>query len=229
MSQIKEMPNDERPRERLWKKGAESLRTAELLAILLRTGMRGRSALDIADELLRKYTDLTQLCRAEAVELSRVKGLGLAKAVQLKASFELAGRLAKCQASDIPVETPSDVQQLLGEELRQLPYESMRVLALNTRLKLMAMEEVSAGTVNETVAHPRDILKVGIVRQAYGIMIVHNHPSGDPSPSNADLDFTVRLREAARLMQIELVDHIILGVAGCSRPAYYSFKEAGYL
>ena len=229
MPQIKEMPDAERPRERLWKQGAGSLRTSELLAILLRTGMKGRSALVIAEELLQKYSSLTLLCRADAAELARIKGVGPVKAVQLKAAFELAVRLARCGASEQAVESPLDVQQLLGEELRQLPHETMRVLALNARLKLLAMEEVSSGTVNETVAHPRDVIRVGVLRQAYGIMVVHNHPSGDPSPSNADLDFTVRLREAARLMQIELIDHIIIGIAGPRQPGYYSFKEAGYL
>jgi len=229
MQSIKEMHSADRPRERLWRSGPGSLRTGELIAILLRSGMTGRSALLIGDELLQQYGTLTALGRAQVEELARVKGIGPAKAVQLKAAFELASRLAQSEAYEQPLDTPQDVQRLLGEEMRQLPRESMRVLALNTRLRLMAMEEVSAGTVNETVAHPRDVLRVGVLRQAYGVLVVHNHPSGDPAPSKADLDFTVRLREAARLMQIELIDHIILGIPSGTQPGYYSFKEAGYL
>ncbi|NJK93109.1 MAG: DNA repair protein RadC [Blastochloris sp.] len=229
MSRIKDLLLDERPRERLWTQGAAGLKTSELLAILLRVGMKGKSAVAIGDELLERYQGLEALARAPAVELARVKGVGMAKAVQLKAAFELGVRLARSQALLQPVATALDVQNLLGEEMRQLPHESLRVLALNTRCRLIAMQEISRGTINETVAHPREILRVGLLHQAFSMILVHNHPSGDPTPSAADLDFTRNLREACKLMQIDLLDHVILGTPTAQQKGYYSFKESGYL
>ncbi|MEO0454233.1 MAG: DNA repair protein RadC [Verrucomicrobiota bacterium] len=230
MAKIKELPESERPRERLLAHGASALSTAELLAIILRqSGSRGTSVLSLAQDILKTYCSLDSLCRIQPDELCQFKGVGPAKAAELKAVFELAARLAKSTRSAVPLETPEDIMQLLGEEMRQLSGESLRVLAVNSKLKLITVQEVSHGTINETVAHPRDIVRVGIQHEAYGLILVHNHPSGDPAPSQADLDFTLRVREASRLMQIEFLDHVILGVATKDRPGYYSFKEAGYL
>jgi len=222
------MAESERPRERLWKQGAESLKTSELLAILIRTGMKGRSALGLGEFLLQEYGSLDRLARVSAPDLARIKGIGPAKAVQLKAAFALGARLAETTALSEAMETPADVQRLLGDAMRQLNYESLRVVALNTRLRVLAVEEVSRGTVNETIAHPRDIFRVALTHHAYAVAVVHNHPSGDPTPSPADIDMTRRLRDAAELLQIVLLDHIILGTAGENK-GYYSFKEAGYL
>jgi DNA repair protein RadC len=229
MSMIKEMPSEERPRERLWRQGADSLRNAELIAILLRTGIQGKSAIALADELLTKYPSLNELCRASARELSKIKGLGPTKAIQLKAAFELGARLAKSQINHRPIETAEDVLQLLGEELRQLPYETIKLLALNTKLRLIAIEEISSGTLNETTVHPREIFKAVIAHNAANFILVHNHPSGDPTPSQADHNFTTQLRKAAELMQIYFQDHVILGIASPQHPAYFSFRENGYL
>ncbi|MDX6767866.1 MAG: DNA repair protein RadC [Candidatus Methylacidiphilales bacterium] len=229
MSLIRELPEGEKPRERLWNRGAESLRTAELLAILLNTGLKGTSVLQLAEQMLVQYQTLDRLARADVRELARIKGIGPAKATHIKAAFELAGRFSKSLHTEIPMDRPSLVQACLGDEMRQLDYESLRVLCLNAKLHLKEQKEISRGTVNETTAHPRDVLEVAILNRAYGIVLVHNHPSGDPSPSNADLDFTLRLKEAARTMQVHLVDHIILGKPTAQRAGYYSFKEAGYL
>ncbi len=230
MPTLKELPEDERPRERLLSKGAGALSTSELLAIILRnSGSKGNSVLGLAQSILGKYPTLDELCRVRPRELMIFPGIGPAKAAELKAVFELAARLAGCSRIDHVLETPEDVKRFLGEEMRQLKVESLRVLTLSSKLRMTAMEEVSRGTINETVAHPRDIVRVGINHEAYGILLVHNHPSGDPAPSQADLDFTLRVREAARLLQIEMIDHIILGVETPDRPGYYSFKEAGYL
>jgi DNA repair protein RadC len=223
------MLEGERPRERLWARGPESLRTAELLAILLRTGMAGRSAVDIADEMLNTFQSLDRLARADVREIARIKGIGPTKAVQLKAAFELAGRWARDRTATIPMEGPVHVEAYMGEEMRQLDYESLRVLVLNSRLQLKEMKEISRGTLNETTAHPRDVLEVAVLSRGYGFLVVHNHPSGDPSPSKADHEFTLRVRQSAQLLQIEFLDHIILGKPTPHRAGYYSFKEAGYL
>lgn len=230
MTRIREMLESERPRERLWAEGADALKTSELIAILLRTGLQGKSALALGEEILQRYGSLHDLCRVSARELSKIKGIGMTKAVQLKAAFELASRLASSRRRELPIEAPEDVMALLGEEMRLLSVESLRVLALNTKLNLIAVEEVSRGTINETIAHPRDVFRIALLHQAYGVLVVHNHPSGDPAPSQADLDFTRKLADCGRLLQVNLLDHIILGVASERQPrAYYSFKEAGYL
>jgi len=213
----------------LWSRGAESLRTAELLAILLNTGLKGTSVVQLADRILSEYQTLDRLARADVRQLVKIKGIGKAKAIHIKAAFELAGRFSKSQHIDLPMQSPAQVQAFLGDELRQLDHESLRVLCLDAKLNLKEQKEISRGTVNETTAHPRDVLEVAILNRAYGIILVHNHPSGDPSPSSADYDFTLRVREAAQTMQINLIDHIILGKSTAQRAGYYSFKEAGYL
>jgi len=226
---IKDLPCEERPRERLWQQGNAALGLAELIAILLGTGTRGQSALSLAEDVLRHYPSLNQLCRASAMELAKIKGLGPAKATQLKAAFELGARLAKSQINLCPIECAEDVRQLLGEELRQLPYETMRILSLNSKSKLIAADEISSGTINETIVHPREIFKNVILHNAASFILVHNHPSGDPSPSQADIHITGKIREAASLMQVNFHDHVILGVASSSHPSYFSFRENGYL
>lgn len=229
MPKIQDMRADERPRERLWAGGAASLRTAELLAILLRTGTKGRSAVEIGDELLARYPSLDHLARADVRDIAKVKGVGPTKAVQIKTAFELAARWAKDRTASIPLDTPARVEEFLGDELRQIDYESLRVLVLDAKLRLKDMKEISRGTINETTAHPRDVLEVAIAVRGFGFLLVHNHPSGDPAPSSADLAFTVRVREAANLLQVRLIDHIILGKPTATRPGHYSFKDAGYL
>ncbi|MFH1067374.1 MAG: DNA repair protein RadC [bacterium] len=230
MTRICEMIASERPRERLWNGGADTLKTSELIAILLRTGLKGKSALVLGEEILHRYPSLNDLCRASALELSKIKGVGMAKAVQLKAAFELAARLAASRRNEQPVETAQDVHRLLGDEMRLLPYESLRVLPVNARYHLLAVKEISRGTTDGTIGLPRDVLKIALEHHACAFFIVHNHPSGDPLPSNEDRDFTSQLRRAAQLLEVQLLDHVILGVPSATQPeAYYSFKEAGYL
>ncbi|MEM9398868.1 MAG: DNA repair protein RadC [Verrucomicrobiota bacterium] len=229
MLKIREMRKEERPRERLWDRGASALKIDELLAILLRTGMAGKSAILIGEELLCKYGSLEGLSRADVKELAGFKGVGPSKAIQLKAAFELGIRLQKKSMGALRMETPEAVMQYLGAEMLALDYESLRVIAMNTRLHFLGMEELSRGTVNETIAHPRDALRVALNYKAYGLLLVHNHPSGDPSPSSTDLSFTNRMRDACQLMQVEFIDHVILGRATLNHKGYYSFKEAGYL
>ena len=192
--------------------------------------MAGRSALALGEQLLAEFGSLERLARAPVPELARIKGIGLAKAVQLAAAFALGSRLSSERALARPMSEPAQVAELLGDAMRPLGREVLKVLSLNTRLELIACDEVSAGTVNETVAHPRDILRFPILHQAYAFILAHNHPSGSPEPSRADHEFTIRLRDAARLMQVQMMDHVIIGSPRPERPGgYYSFKEAGYL
>jgi DNA repair protein RadC len=226
---MREMPATERPRERLLNQGATALKTGELLAILLRTGTAGRPVLELADFLLTHFGSLEALSRAPVGELAKVKGVGQAKAIGLKAAFALAARLARSEAEARAIEGAEDIARLLGEEMRLLDYESLRVVCLNTKHMVLAVEEVSRGTVNETLFHPREALRPAIARQAHAIILVHNHPSGNARPSDSDLHVTRRMREAGQLMQIELLDHVILGAPRKGEKGYFSFKDAGLL
>jgi DNA repair protein RadC len=231
MSQLKirEMPRDERPREKLAAHGAAALTSPELIAILLRTGRRGANAVEVARQLLEKYGSLTGLTRCTVDELRKVKGIGPTKAVQLVAAFGLGHRLARETLSKQKIDSPELVNELVGPEMRRLRKESLRVILLDTRYHLIRVEEVSIGSVNESIAHPRDIFRPALVSSAYAVIVVHNHPSDDASPSQTDHSLTRRLAEAAELLQIKLLDHIIIGAPADGSPGYFSFKEAGVL
>jgi DNA repair protein RadC len=229
-STMREMPAAERPRERLLNQGANALKTSELLAILLRTGTAGRPVLDLADFLLAHFGSLEALSRAPVGELAKVKGVGQAKAIGLKAAFALAARLARSEAEARAIETADDVARLLGEEMRLLDFESVRVICLNTKHMVLAVEEVTRGTLNESLFHPREALRPAIARQAHAIILVHNHPSGNPRPSDADLHVTRGMKAAAAVMQIELLDHVILGAPGKgNEKGFFSFKNEGLI
>jgi DNA repair protein RadC len=225
-STMREMPAADRPRERLLNQGANALKTSELLAILLRTGTAGRPVLELADFLLVHFGSLEALSRAPVGELAKIKGVGQAKAIGLKAAFALAARLARSEAEARAIEDAADVARLLGEEMRLLDYESVRVICLNTKHMVLAVEEVTRGTLNESLFHPREALRPAIARQAHAIILVHNHPSGNPRPSDADLHVTRGMKAAAAVMQIEMLDHVILG-APCkgNEKGYFSFKD----
>jgi DNA repair protein RadC len=226
---IREMPRDDRPREKLAARGASALSDAELIAILLRTGIEGANAVEVARQLIEKYGSLGALSRCTVREIAKIKGIGLAKAAQLAAAFGLGQRLARETLSRQKIDTPELLYELLGPEMRALHKESLRVVLLDTRYHLLRLEEVSLGSVNESIAHPRDVFRPALIYSAYAVIVVHNHPSGDPSPSQSDHGLTRRLREAAELLQIRLLDHIIIGAPGEDRQPYFSFKEAGAL
>lgn len=227
---IHDLPAHERPREKLALLGAESLSNAEILAIFLRTGTRARSAVDLARELLHTYGSLQALSRVTPGELqSRVVGIGPAKAAELIALFEIGRRLARERYADMPVDSPQAVYDLLAPELQRLRQESLRVILLNARHHLVRVAEVFRGTINESLAHPREILRPVIVETACAFILVHNHPSGDPTPSQADRRLTTRLADAARLVQIEMLDHVIIGLPSDQREPYFSFRESGLL
>ncbi len=226
---IREMPQAERPREKLAAHGSAALTNPELIAILLRTGVIGTNAIEVARELLEKYGSLTGLSRCSVDELSKIRGVGFAKAVQLVAAFGLGQRLARETLSSQKIDSPELVNVLVGAEMRMLRKESLRVILLDTRYHLIRIQEVSTGSVNESIAHPREIFHPAVASSAYAVIVVHNHPSGDTSPSQADHSLTRRLAEAAELLQIKLLDHIIIGAPANGSGGYFSFKEAGVL
>ena len=226
---IQELPDEDRPREKLMKQGAGALSESELIAILLRTGTVGANAIDVARELLLRSQSLTALSRCNARELAEIKGIGLAKALQLAAAFELGKRLAQETPSRGKLDTPDLVYDLLGQEMRMLSKESLRAVLLDTRLRLLRIEEIALGTISECIAHPREVFRPALVHSAFAVILAHNHPSGDPAPSAADIQMSRRMADAARVLQIRLLDHIIIGAPAEGRLPYYSFKEAGVL
>ena len=231
MSQLKirEMPAQERPREKLLARGVSALSDAELIAILLRTGLRGTNAVEVGRQLLERYKSLTGISRCSVKELRRVPGIGPTKALELVAAFGLGERLARETLSKQKLDSPELVSELVGPEMRRLRIESLRVILLDTRYRLLHIEEVSLGSLNESIAHPREIFRPALTYSAHAVIVLHNHPSGDPSPSQTDHSLTRRLAEAAELLQIKLLDHIIIGAPGEGSPGYFSFKEAGVL
>ena len=226
---IREIPEGDRPRERLATRGASALSNAELIAILLRTGRKGANVIDVAHQLVKEFKSLGKLSRSSVEELAGIDGVGPAKATQLAAAFELGHRLARENLAPQRIETPEQVYHLLGSELRALEKESLRIILLDTRYQLKRVEQISLGSLNESIAHPRDVFRPAVVHSAYAVIVVHNHPSGDPSPSQSDHTLTRRLREAAEILQIKLLDHVIIGAPNDNRPAYFSFKEMGAL
>jgi len=226
---IRELPEEDRPREKLLARGADALTNRELIAILLRTGRQGKNALEIGDEILKEHKTLNRLSQISVRELKKISGVKTAKAVQLAAAFKLADRMAKEKIARQKINAPEMVNEYLGAEMRALQKESLRVLLLDTRYRLIDMEEVSLGSVNESIAHPREVFRPALRQAAYAIIVVHNHPSGDPTPSSTDHSLTRRLAEAAELLQIKLLDHVIIGSPADGRAPYFSFKEAGVL
>jgi DNA repair protein RadC len=226
---IQEMPEQDRPREKLARLGASALSDSELIAILLRVGVRGENAVDVARRLLLQYQSLDALARCSVGELAKNKGVGLAKATQLAAAFGLGNRLARERLTKRRIDSPELVCDLLGAEMRALTKESLRVILLDARHHLLRVEQVALGSLNESVAHPREIFEPAVRFSAFAMIVVHNHPSGDPTPSDADHRLTRRLAEAAQILQIGLLDHVIIGTPAEGRPAYCSFKEMGVL
>ena len=226
---IHDLPEQERPREKLAAHGAAALTDSELIGILLRTGIPGANAVDIGRQLIVKFGSLAALARASLTELAKTKGVGRAKGVQLAAAFGLASRLARENVADAPLNTPAQIFELLGAEMRQLGQESLRVVLLDSKLRLLRVEQVSLGSLNECLAHPREILRPAVLHNAFAFVLVHNHPSGDPSPSDADRRVTIRISEAAKMLQVQFFDHVILGSPAENRAAYFSFREAGVI
>lgn len=227
---IKDIPASERPRERLAANGADSLGNSDLIAILLRTGLQGKSALVIGAELLAKFQTLDRLSQASVPELCSVKGIGRDKAVTLKAAFTLARRMAAEIRAERPLlDSPERISDWLREDFRATGVERLVVLLLDTRRRLIRVEELAHGTLDAIHVHAREVFKHAITANAAAIALAHNHPSGDPTPSEADIKVTRDLIRAGQLLKIEVVDHVILGRRTTERERdFASLRELGY-
>ncbi len=220
---IRDLPVDERPRERLVHAGEGALSMAELLAIILGTGVGGESALALATRLISRYGGLPGLARASFTELRAEKGLGLAKTSQLKAALELGRRMLMIAPEDrFVVRSPSDVAQLLMAEMSHLEQEHFRVLYLDTRNRLLGSETVYVGSLNASHIRVSEVFREAVKRNCASIIVVHNHPSGDPTPSPEDVEVTRQLVAAGNLLDIEVLDHLIIG-----QQRFVSLRERG--
>jgi DNA repair protein RadC len=227
---LKDQPAAERPRERLATHGPDALSHAELIAILLRTGLQGTNVLEVAKQLVHKYGSLRALAQASLEDLQTIKGIGRDKAVTLAAAFTLARKMAAELRDEAPLlETPDAVANLMREETRLLSVETFIVLLLNTRRRYLGFQKISDGTLDTLLVHPREVFKPAIAANAAAVILLHNHPSGDPTPSEADIKVTRDLIRAGQLLKIEVLDHVILGRASDERPRdYVSLRELGY-
>ncbi len=222
---VKELPEELRPRERLRRDGASALSNKELLAIILRTGTRSESVLDLASRLLTVHGGLRGLVSVTLDELSTLPGIGTAKAAMVRAALELGKRVSSMAPEVRPViRSPQDVSILLMEEMRHLDREQFRTVLLNTKNQVLETEVVSVGSLSSSIVHPREVFKNPIKKSAAALILVHNHPSGDPTPSREDIEVTNRLAEAGKILGIEILDHIIIG-----DNKYSSLKEKGLI
>jgi DNA repair protein RadC len=220
---IRDLPAGERPRERLAHAGEGALSTTELLAIILRTGVGGESVLEMARRLLSRYGGLPGLARASFAELQAEKGLGEAKTAQLKAALELGRRVLLAAPEDrFVVRSPADVAQLLMAEMSHLEQEHFRVLYLDTRNRLIGTETVYVGSLNASHIRVGEVFRDAIKRNCAAIIVVHNHPSGDPTPSPEDVEVTRQLVTAGNLLDIEVLDHLVIG-----QQRFVSLRERG--
>ena len=210
---IKDLPINERPREKLIKYGVESLSNAELLAIIIRTGHNEDTAIDLANRILSiDSSGIKFLCQATVEELIRVKGIGHCKAAQIIAAIELGKRISsRGVESKLKVDSPLVVVELLMDDMKFLNKEHFRVILLNTKNQIISIEEISIGNLNSSIVHPREVFNIAIRRSANSIILVHNHPSGDSTPSTEDINITRRLIEAGNIIGIKVLDHIIIG------------------
>ena len=228
---LMDQPASERPRERLRENGPDQLSPGELVAILLRTGVKGINVVEIGKRLVQRYGSLNALAQASWQDLVKEPGLGPDKAVTLVAAFSLARRLVREVRGESPVlDTPDAVANLMREETRLRNAEVFQVLLLNTRRRLVGEPiKISDGTLDTILVHPREVFRPAIAASAAALVLVHNHPSGDPTPSEADIKVTRDLIRAGQLLKIEVLDHVILGRATQERPKdYVSLRELGY-
>ena len=220
---IKEMAIEERPREKMISLGCAKLSNAELLAIILRTGNKDMSVVDLSNKIINldKIEGIRGLSNITVQELSKLKGVGQAKACQIVASIELGKRISKAEnKSKCTVKSPQEISNIFMEELRYLKKEIFKILLLNTKNDIISDIDISIGSLNSSIVHPREVFIEAIKRSANKIILMHNHPSGNPKPSNEDKEITSRLVKTGDIVGIQILDHIIIGDG-----SYYSFKE----
>ncbi len=222
---VHDLPRAERPRERLKSLGADALSSSELLSVIIGRGIPGKSVMTIAHELLSRFGSIERMSEATIEELSAVRGVGPAKAAQLKAAFALGKRQElKDDLGEYSIRDPEGLVRVIRRSIQDKAKEHFKLVLLNTRNKIIALSTISIGTLNASLVHPREVFKSAIAHSASSIILVHNHPSDDPEPSDDDLALTRRLADGGRLMGIEVLDHIIITGRG-----YTSFKQKGLL
>jgi DNA repair protein RadC len=221
---IHDLPEEERPRERLVRSGPESLSNAELLAIILRTGSREENVVSMSSRILSEYS-IKQLSLANVKRLTQIHGIGEAKATQIAAVFELARRLETfIEEPKRKVCSPKDVYTLMYPKMREQKKERFITLYLDTKNQILKEETVSIGSLNASIVHPREVFKSALLESSASVIMIHNHPSGDPSPSREDILVTEKLVEGGKLLGIDVLDHIIIGDG-----KYVSLKDEGFV
>lgn len=229
---LRELDCEERPQERLERLGPSALADRELLAMMLRSGSAKMDVLALSDQLLKEAGSLPNLLRWTTEDFQALPGIGKVKALQLTTLMELAKRMAQSERGKAPVlDTPEKIFHQAYPDAHGLSVEKFWVLCLDRKNKLLKMEEITKGTVDASLAHPREVFQVAIRRGASAVIAVHNHPSGDPTPSSADVKVTRRLREASKVVEIDLLDHVIIGepTVDPRELGYYSFHDAGMI
>ena len=222
---IMELPENERPREKLIRYGAETLSNNELLAIILRTWCKQEGIISLCSRIISECGGLNGLLTASAEEFMKLKGVGNAKATQLLALIEISKRLRGFKSGEeYKITAPKDVAQYLMEDMRYLKKEYLKLIMLNTKNVIISIKDISIGNLNSSIVHPREVFYEAIKKCSASVVICHNHPSGDPTPSKEDINITTRLRECGKLLGIEVLDHIIIG-----NGTYISLKEKGML
>ena len=222
---VRDLPKPERPRERLQKIGAENLSAQELLALVIGRGIPKKSVMTIAQELISTFGNVNAISQATLEELCQIKGIGIAKAAQIKASFELAKREnLETDEENFDIKNPEAVCKLISSTIKEKAKEHFKLILLNSRNKKIAISTISVGTLTTSLVHPREVFKEALAHSAASVILAHNHPSGDPEPSEDDLKITKKLVESGKILGVEVIDHIIVG-----KNSFYSFREKGLI